>query len=400
MNDSRIPGFHRLGIAERMRVLADRCGVPASEVVSVLEGGGLSLEEADRLVENVVGTFALPFAVATNFRVNGRDVLVPMVVEEPSVVAAASRAAKMVREGGGFSVECDPPLMVGQVQVFTPDPVSARERIIASREEILSLAERADPTLAALGGGPRDLEVRILHDEDGEPFLVVHLVVDVRDAMGANAVNGMAETVAPRLAEIAGGHWGLRILTNLADRRLVRVRAHVPARALDPPEGWTPEDVAKGVVLASRFAEVDPYRAATHNKGILNGTDAVVMATGNDWRAVEAGAHAYAARQGRYRPLCVWREVFGDLEGFLEMPLPVGVVGGATRIHAGARFALRLMEARQASDVAAVAAAAGMANNLAALRALATEGIQRGHMALVARSREPSEDDSRGPGER
>lgn len=385
--NSRIPGFHRLSPEERRRTLAERLGVPIEDLSAALDQGGLPPEAADRLVENVIGTFALPFAVAPNFRINGRDVFVPMVVEEPSVVAAAAHAARMVREGGGFLVECDPSHMVAQVQVFTSDPEAAAARILAARDEVLSLASRADPTLVEVGGGPVDLEVRILRDDRGEPFVVVHLVVDVGDAMGANAVNTMAEAVAPRLSDLAGGPYGLRILTNLADRRCVRVRARVPARALDPPDGTTPGDLAAGIAAASRFADLDPYRAATHNKGILNGTDAVVVATGNDWRAVEAGAHAFAAREGRYRPLCTWQEGAGTLDGFLEMPLAVGVVGGATRRHAGARLALRLLGAGHASDVAAAAAAAGMANNLAALRALVTEGIQRGHMRLAARAR-------------
>ncbi len=383
MLNSRIPGLHRLLVRERIELIAQRLGLPPEEITSALEHGGLPLEKADRLIENVIGTYSLPFAVAPNFRINGRDVLVPMVVEEPSVVAAAANGARMVREGGGFLVECDPPHMVAQVQVFSSDVEAARMRILEAREEVFRIAAQADPGLVEAGGGPVDLEVRILSAQE----LVVHLVVDVRDAMGANAVNTMAEAIAPRLRDLAGGRFGLRILTNLADRRRVRVRARVPTEALDPPSGTTPEEVAVGIVSASRFAEADPYRAATHNKGILNGTDAVVLATGNDWRAVEAGAHAFAARDGRYRPLCTWRLEEEGLVGSLEMPLAVGVVGGATRVHAGARLALKVLQAKHASDVAAAAAAAGMANNLAALRALATEGIQRGHMSLAARGR-------------
>jgi len=382
---SRLPGWHRRTRAERLSDLARCLHLPVEELRATLDTGGLSPDLADRLVENVVGTYALPFAVATNFRIDGRDVFVPMVVEEPSVVAAASHAARLVREGGGFSVEADPPRMIGQVQVFAEDPERAAERILEARASLLELAAKADPALAAAGGGPVDLEVRVLNDAPA-PFLVVHLIVDVRDAMGANAVNTMAESLAPELARLAHGRVGLRILSNLADRRLVRVSARVPLQALRA-EGFAPEEVRDGIVSASQFAEADPYRAATHNKGILNGTDAVVIATGNDWRAVEAGAHAYAARDGRYRPLCVWSRQGQDLAGRLEMPLAVGTVGGAVRVHPGARLALRILNARGASDVQAAAAAAGMANNLAALRALATEGIQKGHMRLHRRSR-------------
>ncbi len=384
---SRIPGWHRLTRTERAAALAERLGIDQDDMLAAIEHGGLSPEAADRLVEDVIGTFALPFAVAPNFLINGRDVLMPMVVEEPSVVAAAANAARMVREGGGFEAQVDDPLMVCQVQVFAPDLDRARERILGAKATLLEKAREVDARLVSLGGGPVDVEVRTLRGADtAEAFLVVHLIVDVRDAMGANVVNTMGESIAPVLEALTGGTVGLRILTNLADRRLVRVAAFVPASALELP-GFPGEQVRDGIVSASRFAELDPYRAATHNKGVMNGTDAVVIATGNDWRAIEAGAHAFAARGGHYAPLCTWRASGDGLVGNLTMPMAVGTVGGATRVHPGARLALAVMGARGAADLAAAAASAGMANNLAALRALSTEGIQRGHMRLHERSR-------------
>lgn len=384
---SRIPGWYKVSRKERIARIAERLGLAVEEVAAAVEGGGLSPDDADRLVEDVLGTYGLPFAVAPNFQINGRDVLVPMVIEEPSVVAAAANAARMVRDGGGFRVQTDPPHMVCQVQVFASDREAATTRILAAKADLLARAAGVDPVLARLGGGPVDLEVRAIDGgPEGDGFLVVHLVVDVRDAMGANTVNTMGEAIAPEIERLAGAGTGLRILSNLADRRKVRVEATVPLRSLRM-EGFEAAQVRDGIVSASRFAELDPYRAATHNKGVMNGTDAVILATGNDWRAVEAGAHAYAALGGRYRPLCTWRRQGEDLAGSLEMPMAVGIVGGATRVHPGARLALRVMGARGAADLASVAAAAGMANNLAALKALATEGIQKGHMRLHARSR-------------
>jgi hydroxymethylglutaryl-CoA reductase len=379
---SRIPGFYQLPLAER-RALVARLAALAPEEAAAFDGG-IDAATADHVIENVVGTYALPLGIALNFQVNGRDVLVPMCVEEPSVVAAASNAARMVREGGGFTAEADDPVMISQVQlVDVPDAAAAAARIEARRVEILAAADATQPDLVSRGGGCRGLEVRSLPD-----MLVVHLHVDCRDAMGANMVNTMAETVAPRLAELSGGRAHLRILSNLADRRLVRVRARVPLTALAAPgQGAAVRD---GIVLASRFAEVDPYRAATHNKGIMNGVDPVVIATGNDWRGVEAGAHAFAARAGRYAPLSTWRPegegAEADLAGRIELPLALGTVGGTLRAHPGARLALKLLDVRSATELAMVAAAAGLASNLAALRALATDGIQRGHMTLHARS--------------
>jgi hydroxymethylglutaryl-CoA reductase len=308
-----------------------------------------------------------------------------MVVEEPSVVAAASNAAKMVRQGGGFTSDVDPPHMISQIQLIEVDDVPrAIEAIEARAIEILARADESIPGLVARGGGARAVEVRQLGDAS-DRMMVVHIVVDCRDAMGANLVNTVAEACAVRLAEIARGRVGLRILTNLCDKRLVRVKCRVPATALatDDMDG---EAVIDGIVNASRFAELDPYRAATHNKGVMNGVDAVVLATGNDWRAVEAGAHAYAARSGRYSPLSIWRRDGSELVGSLEMPLALGTVGGTLRVHPAARLSLRMLNVSDAGQLAAIAAAVGLANNLAAVRALATDGIQRGHMAQHARS--------------
>ncbi len=379
---SRIQGFYKESVESRRRLLAEAADLDGAELTRVLSCGGLDVTTADKTVENVIGTYSLPFSVGLNARINERDFLVPMVVEEPSVVAAASNAARMIREGGGFSAESDPPWMIAQVQLWeVPDAELARERITAARERLMAMADASVEGLVARGGGAREVEVRDL----GDGLLVVHVVVDVQDAMGANLVNTVAERVAPEIAALAGGRVGLRILSNLCDRRCVRVKCRVPAGVL-ATDALSGDAVRDGIVLASRFAERDPYRAATHNKGIMNGVDAVVMATGNDWRAIEAGAHAYAARDGRYAPLCTWRTApDGALEGTMEIPLAFGVVGGTLRVHPSARLALKILGVRSAQELAMVAAAVGMASNLAALRALATEGIQRGHMSLHAR---------------
>ncbi len=385
---SRLSGFHRLSIEERRARIAQWLEEDGQELDRILEEGGLSQDDADTLVENALGRHALPFSVAANFRIDDRDVLVPMVIEEPSVVAAAGNAARLVRSGGGFHTKVDPPVMACQIQLFASDIEAARERILEEKQALMEIAAKADPLLRKLGGGPQDIEVRVIPDPDDRPFLVIHLLVDVRDAMGANAVNTMGETLAEPLRKITGGETGLRILSNLADRRLVRVEALVSLSALEMPD-FKAESVRDGIVSASRFAELDPYRAATHNKGIMNGLDAVLLATGNDWRAVEAGAHAYAARSGKYAALATWRITEnGDLHGRLKLPVAVGIVGGMTRIHECTQLALRLLEVRNATDLAAIAASAGLASNLAALRALSTEGIQKGHMRLHARSRD------------
>ena len=380
---SRIPGFYTRPLDERRRAVAEVTDCEIAEIARTLAEGGLDVATADKTVENVIGTYALPFSIGLNVRINERDYLVPMVIEEPSVVAAASNAAKMIREGGGFEAQSDEPLMVSQIQLWdVRDAVGARERIEAVAHELLVSANASVIGLVARGGGARRIEVRDL----GDGLLVVHVVVDVRDAMGANLVNTIAEALAPRIAELAGGTVGLRILSNLCDQRCVRVKCRVPTRAL-AAEGMTGEQVRDGIVLASKFAERDPYRAATHNKGVMNGVDAVVMATGNDWRAVEAGVHAFAAREGRYAPLSIWRRADdGSLEGSITLPLALGTVGGTLRIHPGARLALKILGVTGAQELAMVAASVGLASNLAALRALATEGIQRGHMSLHARS--------------
>jgi hydroxymethylglutaryl-CoA reductase len=383
---SRLPGFYKISVDERRALVGDTTGTPPSEVADALEQGGLDAETADKFVENVIGTYSLPYGVALNVRVNGHDYVVPMVVEEPSVVAAASNAAKMVREGGGFVAEMDAPLMVAQVQLtHVTDRREAIERVQDAKKSLLEIADQAVPGLVERGGGARDIEARLL-GTDEDAMIVVHILVDCRDAMGANLVNGVAERIAPRLAHLTGGRIGLRILSNLCDRRCVRVRCHVPASALatDDMDG---EAVIDGIVNASRFAELDPYRAATHNKGIMNGVDSVVIATGNDWRAVEAGAHAFAARSGRYAPLATWRRASGGgLAGQIELPMALGTVGGTLRVHPAARLSLRLLAVTNAQELAAIAASVGLASNLAAIRALATDGIQRGHMALHARS--------------
>jgi hydroxymethylglutaryl-CoA reductase len=379
---SRLPGFYKVTVAERRALVGDATGCDPSEIERAVEGGGLEAETADKFVENVLGTYALPYGVALNVRVNGHDHVVPMVIEEPSVVAAASNAAKMVRAGGGFVVDADPPIMIAQVQIRdVADPAAAVDRIVAKGEEIVRLANGAVGGLVARGGGARSVEARVL-DVD---MIVAHVLVDCQDAMGANLVNSVAEVVADRVAAIAGGRVGLRILSNLADRRVVRVTCRVPAEML-ATDDMNGRDVIDGILNASRFAELDPYRAATHNKGIMNGVDAVVIATGNDWRAVEAGAHAYAARSGRYQPLAVWRRDGDVLVGRLEMPMALGTVGGTLRVHPAARLSLRLLATKDAQELAGIAASVGLASNLAAVRALATDGIQRGHMGLHARS--------------
>ena len=381
--DSRLPGFYRLTLSERREVIRLRSGL-SDDDVATWERGGLDAATADDVVENAVGVYALPLGFAVNFRVNGQDYIVPMAIEEPSVIAAASNAARLVRAAGGFIAEADPPVMTAQIEIVgVGDPEGARARIEAAGEELLGLAHAALPRLTARGGGAREVEVRALPER-----LVVHVHIDCRDAMGANMVNTVAETLAERVASLAGGRDGLCILTNLCDRRRVRVRARVPVAVLATPE-TDGTIVRDGIVAASRFAEHDPYRAATHNKGIMNGVDAVVVATGNDWRSVEAGAHAFAAASGRYRPLASWHQdegSNGDLLGRLEMPMAVGTVGGTLPNHAGARLGQRVLGVDSATTLAMIIGAAGLASNLAALRALATEGIQRGHMALHRRS--------------
>ena len=384
---SRLPGFYRLPLAARRARLAEAGGV-APDDWSVIEHGGLDAVTADHMIENVVGTYALPFAVALNFTVDGGDVLVPMAIEEPSVVAAASNAARMARAGGGFTSKASPPVVIGQIQIAqVAEPDDGAAAVLAAKTALLDEARALVPRLVARGGGPVELTARVLArgGPDGG-VIAVHLHVDCRDAMGANLVNGLCEDLADRVATLARGKVGLRILSNLTDGRTVTITARVPDAAL-AADGAGGADVRRAIAAASRFAELDPYRACTHNKGIMNGVDAVLLATGQDWRAVEAGAHAFASHTGAYRPLAVWREEpeQAALVGTLHMPLAVGTVGGALHVHPGARLALRLAKVTGAARLAAIAGAAGLATNLAALRALATDGIQRGHMALHAR---------------
>jgi hydroxymethylglutaryl-CoA reductase len=383
---SRIPGFYKLPIAERLEKLAQAAGLPR-EAVSVFEGdSSLSIQEADHMIENVVGRHPLPLGIALNFIINGREVLVPMAVEEPSVVAGASFMAKLARAGGGFYAHTTPPEMIGQMQVLdVPDLYSARLALLDQKSSLLAEAGEIDPVLKALGGGPRDLEVRVFEASPAGPFLVVHLIYDVRDAMGANAVNTAVERLAGRVEAITRGRVHLRILSNLADRRLARARCTIPLGELAFND-YSTEQVRDGIIAAWAFAAVDPYRAATHNKGIMNGIDPIVIVTGNDWRAVEAGAHAYAARSGQYTSLSTWgKDEQGNLTGTLELPMAVGTVGGATRVHPTAQAALKLMKVSTAAELSEIIVSVGLAQNLAALRALATEGIQRGHMSLHAR---------------
>lgn len=385
--DSRLPNFRALTPAQRLAAIADAAGLTPEERQQLAEPGALGLERADGMIENVIGAFELPLGVAGNFQVNGRDVLVPMAVEEPSVVAAASFMAKLARENGGFETSSTRPLMRAQVQVLgLSDPHGARVALLRERERIVKLANSRDQVLIGLGGGCQDIEAHVFADTPRGPMLVLHLIVDVRDAMGANTVNTMAEAVAPLVEEITGGTVRLRILSNLADLRLSRARVRLTPQTLDTKDRSGAE-IIEGVLDAYVFAATDPYRAATHNKGIMNGIDPVIVATGNDWRAVEAGAHAYACRDGRYTSLTHWeKDASGALVGTLEMPMPVGLVGGATKTHPLARLALKIMAVRSAQELGEIAVAVGLAQNLGALRALATEGIQRGHMALHARN--------------
>jgi len=378
---SQIPGFYKLSPKERVQVVKDFAGLTDEEVAVLQSTGSLPLELADRMIENVVGAIPIPLGIAVNFLINGRDYLIPMAIEEPSVVAAASHAAKMARERGGFFTSSTGPVMIGQVQaVGIKDPYGAKMAILAAKDEILKKANEQDPMLVSVGGGAKDLDVKVIQASTG-PMVITELHVDCRDAMGANAVNTMAEAVAPLIERITHGRVYLRIISNLATKRLARAWTVVAKEAVGG------EEVVDGIVEAYAFAAADPYRATTHNKGILNGIIAVVIATCNDHRAVEAGAHAYAARSGHYSPLSIWeKNEDGDLVGSIELPMAVGIVGGATRVHPVARIALKILGVKTATELSEVLAAVGLAQNLAALRALAHEGIQRGHMSLHARN--------------
>ena len=402
---SRLSGFYQKSVSERVALLTAWAGLDAEETAALDQA--LSLAQADKLIENVVGRYALPLGIGTNFLINGRDYLIPMVVEEPSIVAAVSYAARLARNGGGFVTGSTEPVMIGQVQLLdVADPQAAEGRILAAQAELLEQANTS-PTIARLGGGPRELRVRHLPTTPAGPMLVVHLLFDCRDAMGANAINTAVEMIAPRLESLSGGRALLRILSNLSDERRAWAEVAIPAAAFSAPD-FGGAEVIRAICEANALAVADPYRAATHNKGIFNGIDPLLIATGNDWRAVEAGGHAYAARDGQYRALTAWRvkEEIGDwrleigsrvsqspisnlqspfLFGRLELPLSVGTVGGATRSHPTAQVALKILGVAGARELSEVAAAVGLAQNLAALRALVTDGIQRGHMRLHAR---------------
>lgn len=378
---SELPGFYKLPMRERLSLVAKLTKLTDEEVAAISNTGGLPAEIADRMIENVIGGITIPLGIAVNFKINGKDYLVPMAIEEPSVVAAASNAAKMARAKGGFTVTNTGPVMIGQVQVVNlQDPYAARLRLIENKQRILDKANEQDPLLVSLGGGAKDINARVVNSSKGM-MLIAELIVNTGDAMGANAVNTMAEAVAPLVEEITGGRVFLRIISNLADRRLVR------ASAVFSKEAIGGEEVVDGILYAYAFAEADQYRCATHNKGIMNGVIAVGIACGQDIRALEAGAHSYAARDGRYKPLTTWeKNADGDLVGTLEMPMAVGLVGGASRTHPVAKTAIKILGVRTATELAEVMGAVGLAQNFAALRALATEGIQRGHMKLHARN--------------
>lgn len=385
--NSRIENFRNLSVTERLEQLVTVAGLSPQDGVLLSRPGALPLNLANGMIENVVGTFELPFGIATNFQINGKDYLVPMVVEEPSVVAAASYMARIARGCGGFQTSSTLPIMRAQVQIVgLTDPQGARHKLLAARQEILDAANAKDKVLVSLGGGCRDIEVHIFPQTPRGPIVVMHLLVDVRDAMGANAVNTMAEAVAPLVEKITGGTVRLRILSNLADLRLARASVRISEEALATSE-FSGKRMIEGMLDAYTFAAIDPYRATTHNKGIMNGIDPVVVATGNDWRAIEAGAHAYAARGGHYTSLTTWELAQdGCLVGSIEMPMALGLIGGATKTHPLAQLSLRILGVKTAQELAEVTVAVGLAQNMAALRALATEGIQRGHMALHARN--------------
>ncbi len=378
---SQIPGFYKYSISKRLQIVGETAGLTEGELDLLQQFGSLSEDQTDRMIENVIGVMPIPLGVAANFIVNGREVFVPMATEEPSVVAAASNMAKAARIKGGFWTSHTGSVMIGQIQVLNvTDPYNAVARLYEIKQEILELCNRKDPTLVSFGGGAKDIEVRVVNSASGS-MVVVHLLVDTKDAMGANTVNTMAEAVAPIIEKVTGGRVLLRIISNLADQRIVRARTIIDKDSIGG------EEIVNNIVSAYEFADYDPYRAATHNKGIMNGISAVVLATGNDTRAVEAGAHTYAAKDGRYRSLTKWeKDCDGNLVGAIEMPLAVGLVGGATKTHPIARISLKILNIKKADELAGIIAAVGLAQNLGALRALATEGIQKGHMALHARN--------------
>lgn len=384
MPSSRIPGFYQKSLMERAQLVAEWANLSDTEQQALAHG--LPTDIAGEMIENVIGLYGLPLGIATNFLINDKDYLIPMVIEEPSVVAACSFAAKLVRAGGGFKTTSDDPLMIGQIQVLDLDDLNkAADAVLEAKNDLLAQVNDPDLFIVQIGGGARDIDVRKFEATGVGPMLVLHLIYDARDAMGANMINTACEGLAPTIEKLTGGRVNLRILSNLADRRTAQATAIIPSEALSTKD-MPGTMVVKSIVEAGVFAEVDLYRATTHNKGIMNGIDAVLIATGNDWRAVEAGAHAYASRTGSYTSLTRWwQDDDGNLHGHLQMPMAIGMVGGATKVHPVARTALKIMGVKTARELAEVILAVGLAQNLAAIRALATEGIQAGHMALHAR---------------
>ena len=386
-SSSIIENIRNLSPQQRLEAIGEVLDSNDNDISALKGEGSLPLNLADGMIENVVGRFELPLGIATNFQVNGKDYLIPMAVEEPSVVAAASHMAKLARMNGGFQAVSDRPIMRGQIQVMDlEDLYASKTKILEHKNELISAANEKDKTLVNLGGGCEDLEVHLFKETPAGPMLVVHLLVDVRDAMGANTVNTMAEHIAPLIEKLINGRVRLRILSNLADKRLVTASVKLSASQFDT-KNYSGNEVIKGIFEAASFAAVDPYRAATHNKGVMNGIDPIIVVTGNDWRAIEAGAHAFAARGGHYTSLTDWSiSNNGDLVGKITLPMAVGLVGGATKTHPTAKAAIEVLGVKTATELGQVIAAVGLAQNLAALRALATEGIQRGHMALHARN--------------
>ncbi|GAB4075203.1 hydroxymethylglutaryl-CoA reductase, degradative [Barrientosiimonas marina] len=390
METSRIPGFYNMTVDERRQLLASMDLIQDDDAAYLFAKQPLAVETADHMIENVIGTFPLPLGLGLNFLINGQDYVVPMAIEEPSVVASASHIAKIVRDAGGFTAESTGRVMTGQIQVIgCPDFAAARDAVLANKARLLKAADEAYPSLQKRGGGARDLDVRLLNEASDSSYnqmLVLHLYVDTRDAMGANMLNTMAESLAPVVEDLTAGKVYLRILSNYPENCLARARCVIPPEKLQTGN-FSGEAVRDGVIHAYEFAASDPYRAVTHNKGIMNGIDPVVIASGNDWRAIEAGAHAHAARSGMYTSMSTWyTDEQGNLVGELELPMPVGTVGGSIRVHPMAKLAHKLLNVTLAAELAQVIVTVGLAQNLGALKALATEGIQKGHMALHSRS--------------
>ena len=382
---SRIPRFYNLSINERLNIIKDFCDLTEQEYDLLKRGGGINIDEANRMIENVISTYNLPYSIAVNFLINNKEYLIPMVIEEPSVVAALSLSAKIIRDNGGFTSIYSGSITTGQIQIGNiKDLYNAKFEILKNKEKIIEIANNCDPVLISVGGGVKDIDVRVF--EEDRQMVVVYLYVDTKDAMGANAVNTMCEGVADYIEKITGGKIYLRILTNLSDRRIVRSKCKINKESLSF-ENFSGKEVVNGIIKAYEFAKIDSYRAATHNKGIMNGIDAVLIATGNDWRAEEAACHAYACRTGKYLPLTVWeKDSEGNLIGYIEIPALFGIVGGCIKTHPLAKLSLKIMNISNVQEFAEIIGAVGLGQNFAALRALSTQGIQKGHMKLHARN--------------